>query len=250
MKKIKLISLAVVCAGLSSQVQAAPKLIPTMGSAATTYSFFTIQSPPAGVSALTVQTMLQGELDVSTALPKLTACWVTGDLNVTPVNCGNGAMQFANADLYTYNGASNIPPFNVSNALVVGIDPKKGTTLKKLTLTSKGANFRVGTVGVPNSGDTTGRVVNIHFNQRVAQFGMLVDSGQALAPSVSGIQFIVNRQTTLVKPLVAGAATFVGVEDSAGFTDISIIASGDVQSQSGVRAWNADQFAFVPLAKF
>ena len=155
MNKIKLVSLAVICAGLSSQLQASPTLISAMRTGATTYSFFISQSAPVGVTALTVRNLLQAELTNSLILPTLTACWVTGDLNVSPVNCGNGAMQFANADLYTYNGISNIPPFSVSKTAVVGTDLKKGTTLDKLILSSKGANFVVGTVGVPNSGDAT-----------------------------------------------------------------------------------------------
>ncbi|MEI6270516.1 MAG: hypothetical protein WCP01_16695 [Methylococcaceae bacterium] len=250
MKNIKLLGLAVCCAGLGLKAQAAPTVIPSMASTATTYSFFTVQTPPVGVLALTVKNLLQSELNLSTALPKLTACWVTGDLNVTPVNCGNGAMQFGNGDLFTYNGASIIPNFPMSKTVITGLDPKKSTTLTKLILPSKGANFTVGTIGVPNSGDSTGRVVTVHFKQRVAQFGMLVDSGQALAPSIGGIQFLVNRQTTPVQTLTGGVAKFVGVEDRAGFTDVTIIASGDPAVTTGARGWIADHFSFVPLSAF
>ncbi|MFI3184707.1 MAG: hypothetical protein QX198_01865 [Methylococcaceae bacterium] len=253
MKKLKRLSLAVVCAGLSLPAQASPKLISAMGAGATTYSFFTLQARalPLGVIASTVQNLLQAELTRSPILPALTACWVTGDLNETPVNCGNGAMQFGNADLYTYNGASSIPAFPVSKTAVVGTVPKKSTTLDKLILTSKGANFVVGTIGVANSGDATGRVVNVHFNQRVAQFGMLVDAGQAAAPSIKGMQFFVNRQTTPVTTLSGDVPVFVGVEDSAGFTDITIIASGEVGNPTTeTRSWIADQFSFLPLAAF
>jgi len=249
MNKLKRLSLAVVCAGLSYQVQATPTVLQTMGSSAVTYSFFTVKNPPAGVSIPTIQNLLQNNLNASTASTKLTACWVSGDSNVTPINCGNGAMQFGNADMYTYNGASNIPGFSVSKAPLVVSDPKSDT-LDQVILSSKGTNFVVGTVGIPNSGDVVGRVVNIHFNQRVAQFGMLVDGGQLDAPSAKGIQFLVNHQSTSVQSLTNGVPTFVGVEDKAGFTDITIIASGETGTTSDSRAWIADQFSFVPMSAF
>lgn len=249
MNKLKRLSLAVVCAGLSYQVQATPTVLQTMGSSAVTYSFFTVKNPPVGVSIPTIQNLLQNNLNASTANTKLTACWVSGDSNVTPINCGNGAMQFGNADMYTYNGASNIPGFSVSKAPLVVSDPKS-ETLDQVILSSKGTNFVVGTVGVANSGDVVGRVVNIHFNQRVAQFGMLVDGGQLDAPSAKGIQFLVNHQSTSVQSLTNGVPTFVGVEDKAGFTDITIIASGETGTTSESRAWIADQFSFVPMSAF
>ena len=246
MNKLKHLSLAVVCAGLSYQVQATPTVLKTMGSSAVTYSFFTVKNPPAGVSIPTIQSLLQNNLNAST---KITACWVSGDSNVTPINCGNGAMQFGNADMYTYNGESNIPNFSVSKTPLVASDPKSDT-LDQVILASKGTNFVVGTVGIPNSGDVVGRVVNIHFNQRVAQFGMLVDGGQINAPSAKGIQFLVNHQSTAVQSLTSGVPTFIGVEDKAGFTDITIIASGETGTTSESRAWNADQFSFVPMSAF
>jgi hypothetical protein len=244
MKHLKLISLAVVCAGLSSQVQATPKLISAMGNGATTYSLFIVDTAKAlknGFTVVQAQTALQTELNLNTSQPKLTACFVAGDLNITPVNCGNGALQFRNADFYTYNIPSNIPIYPMSK------------TLKSLFLETQGANFKSSTtnaVGQIIPGDTSGRVVNIHFKQRVAQFGLLVDAGQTAAPSVSGIQFLVNRQITEVQTLTAGVPTFVGVEDTAGFTDVTIISSGEIGSTTDVRAWIADHFSFVPLATF
>jgi hypothetical protein len=244
MKNLKLVSLAVVCAGLSSQAQAAPILISAMGNAATTYSLFIVDSAKAvkdGFTVAEVQFALQTELDLNTTAPKLTACYVAGDLNITPVNCGNGAMQFRKADFYTYNIPSNIKTYPMSK------------TLKPLFLETQGANFLSSTtnaVGQIIPGDTTGRVVNVHFKQRVAQFGMLVDAGQAGAPSVSGIQFLVNRQTTQVQTLTGGVPTFAGVEDAAGFTDVTILTSGEIGSTTEARAWIADHFSFVPLAAF
>ncbi len=244
MKNLKLISLAVVCVGLSSQAQAAPKLISVMGNGVTTYSMFIVDSAKtlkAGLSVIQAQTALQADLNLNTSSPKLTACYVAGDLNITPVNCGNGAMQFRNADFYTYNIPSNIPVFPLSK------------NLKSLFLETQGANFLSSTtnaVGQIIPGDTTGRVVNVHFKQRVAQFGMLVDAGQAGAPSVSGIQFLVNRQTTSKQMLTGGIPNFVGVEDAAGFTDVTILTSGEMGSTTEARAWIADHFSFVPLAAF
>ena len=244
MKNLKLIGLAVVCAGLSSQAQAAPNLISAMGNGATTYSMFVVdvaKALKAGFSVAQAQSALQTELDLNTTAPKLTACYVAGDLNITPVNCGNGAIQFRNADFYTYNIPSNIKIYPMSK------------TLNPLFLETQGANFLSSTtnaVGQIIPGDTIGRVVNVHFKQRVAQFGMLVDAGQAGAPSVSGIQFLVNRQTTQVQTLTGGVPTFAGVEDAAGFTDVTIITSGEIGSTTEARAWIADHFSFVPLAAF
>jgi hypothetical protein len=244
MKNLKLISLAVVCVGLSSQVQAAPKLISAMGNGATTYSLFIVDNAKtlkAGLTVIQAQTALQADLNLNTSSPKLTACYVAGDLNITSVNCGNGAMQFRKADFYTYNIPSNIKIYPMSK------------TLKPLFLETQGANFLSSTtnaVGQIIPGDTIGRVVNVHFKQRVAQFGLLVDAGQAGAASVSGIQFLVNRQTTQVQTLTGGVPTFAGVEDAAGFTDVTIITSGEIGSTTEARAWIADHFSFVPLAAF
>ena len=72
MKNLKLISLAVVCVGLSSQAQTAPKLISAMGNAATTYSLFIVDSAKAvkdGFTVPQVQTALQTELDLNTTAP-------------------------------------------------------------------------------------------------------------------------------------------------------------------------------------
>jgi hypothetical protein len=228
MKILKLFALPVVCLWLGSPAQAAPKVISSMAGAATTYSFFQVDTNKLkGQTVAGVQAALQLQLDSV----GLTACWVTGDLNATNINCGNGAMRFGNTEFYTYNLETRIAGFPLDKDMKVVIRE------------AQGVNF-ISPNGLTVPGDTTGRVVRIHFNQRVARFGMLVDAGAATAPSVNGIQFIVNRQSTQVQPLTAGAPQFVGVEDSAGFTDVTIIASGTP------RAWIADQFAFVPLAAF
>ncbi len=206
---------------------ASPKLITAMGAGSTAYSFFTVDTRKLrGRTVLQLQTELQAQLDSNGT--GLTACWVAGDLNVTNISCGNGAMRFGNTELYTYNLETRIPgvPFLLDKALGE----------------AQGTNFIT-----PNGtvlGDTTGRVVRIHFNQRVAQFGMLVDGGAATSPTINGMQFIVNRQTTPIQAITAGAPQFVGVEDSSGFTDVTIIASGTP------RSWIADHFAFLPLTAF
>ncbi len=213
--------------GLAAAAQAAPKVISTLGIAATAYSFFTVDTNKLkGRTVLQVQTELQQQLDVNAT--GLTACWVAGDLNTTNINCGNGAMRFGNAELYTYNLETNIP--GVPFALDKAVGEAQGTNF----ITPNGTVL----------GDSTGRVVRIHFNKRVAQFGMLVDGGVAASPTLNGIQFVVNQQTTPIRTITAGAPQFVGVEDSGGFTDVTIIASGTP------RAWIADHFSFVPLSAF
>lgn len=228
MNHIKYLAGIVILIGVASPAQAAPRAISTMGAAATTYSFFIVDNRKisGGRTVAQVQNELQQQLDTNNT--GLTACWVTGDLNATNINCGAGAMRFGNAELYTYNLETNIPgvPFATDKAI----------------REAQGANFIS-----PNGavlGDTTGREVRIHFNQRVAQFGMLVDSGAAASPSVNSIQFIVNQQSVSVQTLVPGTVNFAGVEDPNGFTDVTIISSGTP------RSWIGDQFAFVPLAAF
>ena len=159
-------------------------------------------------------------------MASITPCPIAADLNLTGFGCGNGAIRFGNNELFTYNTGTLIKPVSVN--LDNGVRQQYG------------ANFLSPNGTFP--GDSTGRVVGIHFKQRMAQFGLMIDPG--LAGSVNGIQFIVNRQATPVQPIAAGVPQFVGVEDSAGFTDVTIIASGTP------RAWIADQFSYLPLAAF
>ncbi|MCX7084103.1 MAG: hypothetical protein NTY69_01040 [Methylococcales bacterium] len=231
MKLLTKLTLVLGCTGLSIYAQAAPKAITAMASPATTYSFFTVNTSkiPNGSTFASIQASLQAQLDLNS--PKLTACWVTGDANRTAINCGNGAMQLETNEAYTYNIGTSIAPY-----------PLPTKELKAAILESQVSNFISSVLGT--AGDLTGRVVNIHFKQRVAQFGMIVDSGQANAPSITGLQFVINHQTVPVQSLTGGAPNFVGIEDKAGFTDLTIIASGSS------RAWVADQLAFVPLSAF
>jgi hypothetical protein len=211
---------------------AAPIAIPSVRVTPATkvYTLFTFDAIKLSKLGLSIpqemQLLTQQLLSADLAVASITPCQITGDLNVTGVSCGNGAIQFGTNELYTYNSPTNLPP--VSVVLDNGVRQQAG------------ANFISPNGTIP--GDSTGRVVRIHFNQRMAQFGFLVDPG--VAGSVSGIQFIVNSQSTPVQPLTAGVSQFVGVEDSAGFTDVTIIPSGTP------RAWVADQFSYLPLANF
>ncbi len=229
---LKIVGLLATLMGLTESALASPKLIDAMPSTATRYSLFSLVTNKfvAGDSNGSVTAALQAELNLKT--PKLTACIIRGDLNISAINCGNGAIQFGSSDFYSYNGITSLPPITLTNALDRKI--RKGVA----------SNFIVGSVVPFFQGDPTGRIVNIHFNQRVAQFGMLLDAGQALAPAVTGIQFIVNHQATPIKAVTGGIINSIGVEDSAGFTDLTIIASGST------RAWVCDQFGFVPLSAF
>jgi hypothetical protein len=195
------------------------------------YTFFTFDAqklgklrPPLSVQQAKVR--LDQQLLADPATSNITACPITGDVNATNVTCGNGAIQFGGGEFFTYSLATDLPgiPLRLDN----GVREQFG------------ANFL--SPNNPAPGDTTGRVVRIHFNKRMAQFGLMIDPGPG--GSVSGIQFIVNRQTTPVQALTPGIPQFVGVEDSAGFTDVTIIATGTV------RAWVADQFSYLPLANF
>ena len=222
-----------------SAVDAAPITIPAVRTTPTTkvYTFFTFDAAALSRQGLFVtrelQNLTQQLISNDPAVPSITPCEIAGDLNVTGVSCGNGAIRFGTNELFTYNTANALPA--VTNRF------PKGTRLVKGIRQQYGANFLSPNPVTGTGGDTTGRVVRIHFNQRMAQFGLMIDPG---ASSVNGIQFIVNRQATPVQTLTAGVPQFVGVEDSAGFTDVTIIASGTP------RAWIADQFSYVPLAAF
>ena len=248
MKKFTCVLPLLVGVALGLNVQAAPINITALSATApaTTYTFIKVNVDiakfPAWKTAFQVLTALQTDLTAN----KLTACNIAGDLNRTGIDCGNGDMKLATNEAYTYNVAGAVPPYVIPNITATVLDPKNGktviNTLADVLTLGQVSNFFASTPGVP--GDLTGRVINIHFKQRVAQFSMQVSAGQALAPSVTGIQFMVNHQLTPVQAVTGGVANFVGIEDKAGFTDLTIIASGST------RAWVADYLAFVPLSAF
>jgi hypothetical protein len=215
---------------------------------------FPLPLPPGGLTAAAVAVLKDLLVSASTnqtpPLPvPITPCSINGDQGITGVffSCeddgqpsvsgGRGAeIRFETNALFSYDLDSALPKI---------VDPKLlDSTFNKAFQELPAANFLSPAFATP--GDTTGRVVRIHFNQRIAQFGFLVDPGPQLNSinSVGGIQFIVNDQTTPVQRTPVGSLTFVGVQDSAGFTDVTVIPSGANQ------AWVADQFTYLPLANF
>ena len=164
---------------------------------------------------------------------KISACLVGADINATGINCGNGLVQFNTYDYYTFTR-----PFNLQKLPIVYPRGVKEVF---------GADFKspVGTI----PGDSQGRVVHLHFSTPISQFLIHVDSGQPVAPSVSGIQFVVSNGTLKVsKPLtqtLTAPTQFVGIQRASGFTDVEITPLGG-QSQ----AFAADLYTVVPKIKF
>ena len=229
MRIFALFAILTLYAGLSLPVQAAPVMVPALRSTATTYSLFFVDGARlrGGVTAVaTAKTALTAQLAALT--PPLKPCFTTGDLNATNIRCGTGTsqMQLGISELFGYN----------LETLLVGVP----FTLDRGVRQLMASNFLSPVLTTP--GDGAGRIGRIHFTGRMAQFGMLVDPG--LNASLNSIQFIVNGQALPPQPLTAGVVKFVGVEDTHGFTDLTVIAAGVS------RAFVADQLAFVPLANF
>ena len=217
---------------VSATVTAAPTAITAVRVTPATkvYTLFTFDavklskqglSIPQAINDLTLQLV-----SIDPAVASITPCPIAADLNLTGVSCGNGAIQFGTNEFFTFNSPTNLPKITVK--LVNGVRNQYG------------ANARSPNGLIP--GDPTGRVVRIHFNQRMAQFGMMIDPG--VAGTLGGVQFMVNHQTTPVQQLTPGVPQFVGIEDSVGFTDVTIIPS------VSPRTWVADQFSYLPLANF
>jgi hypothetical protein len=217
---------------VSATVEAVPVSIPTVRVTSTTkvYTLFTFDAVKLSKQGLSIQQAIidltQQLVSIDPAIPSITPCPIVADLNATGISCGGSAIQFGTNEFFTFNSPTNLPKITVK--LLNGVRNQYG------------ANARSPNGLIP--GDPTGRVVRIHFNQRVAQFGLMIDPG--VASTVSGVQFLVNHQSTPVQQFTAGVPQFVGVEDSAGFTDVTIIPSGSP------RTWVADQFSYLPLANF
>jgi hypothetical protein len=212
-------------------VQAAPTAISAVRVTPATkvYTFFTFDAKKLAKLGLFVSDeiakLTQQLASTNPAVASITPCEVPGDLNFTQLSCGNGEIRFGDRELYTFNTGFNIP--------AVGVRLDNGVHQEY------GINFLA-----PNNlfpGDGAGRVVRVQFKQRMAQFSLLIDTNTGTS---NGIQFIVNHQSTPVRPLPAAGVTFVGVEDSDGFTDVTIITSG------GSRQWYSDRFSYLPLANF
>jgi hypothetical protein len=232
MKNLKYaVTAALLGTALATPAQAAPKMIKALGPNAQVFEFYVLDAvklSKIGLSTAQELVKLQGQL----APFGLKPCQIDTDINGTGVICGdaqNGLMEFGTNEFFTYNFGGALPGSPIPNkTLDAGVNKRYGSDVLTPTL--------VGQVA------TAGRPVQIHFSQRVAQFGMLFAEGTT---AVSGVQFIVNRQALPVTSLDPAIPTFVGVEDPHGFTDVTIVPSGG-QSQ----AYVVDHFSFLPLTQF
>ncbi len=232
-----------VCMALAMPLAAAPRLIGTadLKVAKTSYSFFFADPKKVLLTTAAIQSQLQALL-IAAGLDT-TPCLIPGDLNVNNMVCGNGEIRFG-ADFFSFNSITNIPkptlPFTAAD---------KDSGLDSVSL-EFGVNGRAPALGQPNEAP---RVIQLRFNKRIAQFGLVFDpfivtnTTDLTEGRVSdGIQFIVNGQATPVRDFtqeLRGNIPFVGVEDSHGFTEVTIISSGG-------GSIIGDQFTIVPLANF
>jgi hypothetical protein len=240
--KTKNIVLAL-CTALALPVAAAPRLIADadVKAAKTSYSFFYADPKKVSLTAATIQTQLQERL-IAAGL-STTPCLIPGDLNVNNLVCGGGIIRFG-ADFFPFNSITNIPKPNLPFT-----DADKTSGLDSVSI-EFGVNGRTPALNQPNE---VPRVVQIRFNQRIAQFGMVfdpfivTDTADLSEGRVSdGIQFIVNGQTTPVRDFtqeLRGNIPFIGVEDPHGFTELTIISTGG-------GSIIGDEFTIVPLANF
>ncbi|MGR8931790.1 MAG: hypothetical protein ACU836_14225 [Gammaproteobacteria bacterium] len=227
MRTFNLITLLTLSASLAPPVQAAPAMIPATRDTPEIYSLFYIDAARLkGSSVAQEEAYLTEQLAALT--PPRKPCFASGDLNATNIRCGSGTtqIQLGISEIYGYD----------LETLLVGAPITLNRGVRQLWY----ANFMSPNLTIP--GDSVGRIARFHFTGRMAQFGMLVDPGAN--SSLNSIQFIVNGEALPPKPLTAGVVEFVGVEDSQGFTDVTIIAAGIT------RAFVADQLAIVPLANF
>lgn len=227
MRHKKIRSLFLLIGMVSTAIEAAPTTITAMRIAPETkiYSLFTFDAVKLnknGVSIPQAVAALTSQLAASTS-PVVSPCQIPGDVNATNIVCG--LMRFSGNEFFTTTAAISLPGLPFKTDVGVGVE--------------YGDNFLSPNGLIP--GDSTGRVVHVHFSQRMVQFGFTIDPG---GPSLSGVQFVVNRQTLPVVPLTANTPQFVGVQDSLGFTDITIIPSGVP------RTWIGDQFSYLPLSAF
>jgi hypothetical protein len=232
--------LGITCA---APIFAAPRLIASsdLKPANTSYSFFYADPNKVQLTNAVIITQLTERLRAA-GLNNV-PCLVPADQNANNLVCGGGAIRFG-ADYFSFNSLTNIPkpelPFTAAD---------KDSGLDTVSL-EFGVNGRIPLLNQPNE---LPRVVHIRFGQRIAQFGMVFDpfivtnSPDLQEGRVSdGIHFIVNGQTTPVRSFIdetRGNIPFVGVEDSHGFTELTIISSGN-------GSIIGDQFTIVPLANF
>jgi hypothetical protein len=204
---------------------AAPAMVTAMKSTAQTYTFFFAneqQLISKSINPVTFKQSVADQLPVG-----VKPCWTSVDGNATDIRCGDlatGQMQLGFNEIFSYTGETLLP----KDPIVVD----KNANFKQVdvaNLISPGGN-------VP--ADLVGRVSRIHFTQAVGQFGFLVDPSSA-----TSIQFIVNNQALPPRHLTTGIVQFVGVEDLGGFSDITIIAGGNIG-----QGFVADRFSYVLLS--
>ena len=231
-------------AAMALPVHAAPRLIQAaeVKAAKTTFSFYYINPAKVSLTTAVARSTLQTRLNA--AGQGITACFLAADLNASNINCGNGLMNLG-PDYFSYHNATHhtVPTLTWTQADAdSGLD---NTTIEY------GVNAR--SVTLVNQPTESTRVFQIRFNRRVAQFGFQVDPFMQIdTPDptegrlVDGVQFIVNGQATAVRDLtqeLRGNTPFVGVEDPHGFTEITVIGTGNGSIL-------ADRYTVVPLSSF
>ena len=158
----------------------------------------------------------------------ISPCLVATDINFTPITCGNGLVSFGVNQMYTYTLPLNI----------VQLPIKFAQGIRQVFA----SNFRSPVGLIP--GDSIGHTVHVHFNKPVMQFAMNIDSGQAVAPSIDSVQFVIGvgvNQVSVAHSLIPGTAEWVGVQTVGGITDLDVVATGSTQ------AFVIDQVVVVPL---
>lgn len=239
------------CALVALPSQAAPALIGAdqVKAGKTTFSMYFIDAANLrkGSPVLSVtqaQTTLQQRLNA--AGEGITACFLAADINANNVNCGGGLMRLG-VDLFsTTTPLNHVPP--TLNWLAEDANTRLDKTTSEYMINIRNTTVLTGPFD-------TARVVKVTFNKRIAQFGFQVDpysfnTDPAAPPNegriLDGIQFIVNGQATPFSDLTTslrGDLPFVGVEDSNGFTEVTIVASGG-------GSLRPDRYTVVPLSNF
>ncbi len=231
------------CTSMALPAMASPRLIGNADVKATKTSYSLFYAAPGKVllTTATVQNQLKQKL---TAIGlSTTPCLIAADLNANNIVCGNGAIRLG-ADFFSFNSITNIAKPNLP---FTAADKDSGLDSVSLEF---GVNGRAPVLGQPNEAV---RMIKIRFNQRIAQFGLVVDpfivsdSPDLTEGRVSdGLQFIVNGQATAVRDFtqeIRGNIPFVGVEDPHGFTEVTVISTGG-------GSIIGDQFTIVPLTNF
>ena len=170
-------------------------------------------------------------LTTSLAPLGITPCRVGADINFTGISCGSGLVSFGTNEMYTYGRPLNLNSIPMS--------------LNKGVKQVFAANFSTPVGIIPSS---TSSVVHIKFNEPVVEFSINVDSGQKNTPSIDTLTFVAgpaDAQTSVTHAMVAGAGQWVGVESVDGFTELTLVADGQLAG-----AFVADKFTVVTKADY